>query len=275
MAGLAAAVKNLIVDDFQQLEFNDPETGKLLRYNLFVPKNYDPAQSYPWCCLCTCGRDQRRDTDDAFPGLGRNLLASPEDQAMRPAFVGRRNRRDHRRRRIQNLGRTRRNDQPDQTLAGEYSIDSNRSMRPAVWRLHDVDRDEHQIPRFLSRPRSSLLGNGILNWFARWRATGCGSSSRRMTKRRSLARTPCRGAGGGRRKDQPPTWNARWNADQFRFAFDDIDAEGSRSLRHIRFPGTVNPEGESSAGGQRPSQYLARRLYDEPIREWIFRQSKG
>lgn len=39
-------VKNLIVDDFGQFEFDDPATGKLLRYNLFVPKPYDPGRTY-------------------------------------------------------------------------------------------------------------------------------------------------------------------------------------------------------------------------------------
>ncbi|AHK21908.1 hypothetical protein BF17_03190 [Yersinia similis] len=32
-------VENLIVDDFQQLEFYDEKTGNKLKYSLFIPKN--------------------------------------------------------------------------------------------------------------------------------------------------------------------------------------------------------------------------------------------
>ncbi|MGH1554441.1 hypothetical protein ACRAWF_28325 [Streptomyces sp. L7] len=38
------AVKNLIVDDFRQFTFADPVTKQTLRYNLFVPKGYDPLK---------------------------------------------------------------------------------------------------------------------------------------------------------------------------------------------------------------------------------------
>ena len=38
---------NLIVYDFQQLVFKDPENGNSLKYNLYVPKNYDLAKSHP------------------------------------------------------------------------------------------------------------------------------------------------------------------------------------------------------------------------------------
>lgn len=41
------AVVNLIVDDFQQFSFADPATGQTLKYNLFVPKDYDPRRRYP------------------------------------------------------------------------------------------------------------------------------------------------------------------------------------------------------------------------------------
>jgi predicted peptidase len=40
-------VANLIVDDFQQFEYKDSNTGKTLKYNLFIPKNYDKSRSYP------------------------------------------------------------------------------------------------------------------------------------------------------------------------------------------------------------------------------------
>ncbi|MEV6161854.1 hypothetical protein AB0L71_08000 [Streptomyces sp. NPDC052052] len=40
-------VHNAVVDDFRQLTFHDPETGRSLEYNLFVPRDYDPRKHYP------------------------------------------------------------------------------------------------------------------------------------------------------------------------------------------------------------------------------------
>ena len=82
------AVTNLIVDDFQQFVWNDPETGDTLQYNLYIPKDYDPAQSYP---LVNFMHDAGATSTDVLTtlkqGLGAICFASPEDQAARPAFV--------------------------------------------------------------------------------------------------------------------------------------------------------------------------------------------
>jgi predicted peptidase len=81
-------IRNLIVDDFRQLEFRDPTTGDVLKYNLFVPKGYDPARSYP---LVLFMHDAGATSDDPLTtlrqGLGAVAWASPEDQAKRPCFV--------------------------------------------------------------------------------------------------------------------------------------------------------------------------------------------
>lgn len=82
------AVINPIVDDFQQLVWNDPETGGTLQYNLYVPADYDPAQSYP---LVNFMHDAGATSTDVLTtlkqGLGAICFASPADQAARPAFV--------------------------------------------------------------------------------------------------------------------------------------------------------------------------------------------
>lgn len=82
------AVRNLIVDDFQQFVWNDPETGDTLQYNLYIPANYDPAQTYP---LVNFMHDAGATSTDVLTtlkqGLGAINFASAEDQAARPAFV--------------------------------------------------------------------------------------------------------------------------------------------------------------------------------------------
>lgn len=70
-------------------------------------------------------------------------------------------------------------------------------------------------------------------------------------------------------------WDGRWSDDQFRFAFDDLDAEAS-PINYVSFAaGTVIPPGESTAGasGHRNTWRIAYSI--QPIREWLFRQSKA
>ena len=81
-------VNNLIVDDFQHLVYQDIKTGKSLRYNLYVPKNYDPAKSYP---LVFFGHDTGMTSTDTMTtliqGLGATVWASPAEQAKHESFV--------------------------------------------------------------------------------------------------------------------------------------------------------------------------------------------
>ncbi|WP_180687052.1 alpha/beta hydrolase-fold protein [Streptomyces gossypiisoli] len=82
------AVKNLIVDDFEQLSFTDPATGNTLKYNLYKPKGYDERKSYP---LVLFMHDAAVLSSDPLTtlvqGNGATCWASPQDQARRPAFV--------------------------------------------------------------------------------------------------------------------------------------------------------------------------------------------
>lgn len=79
---------NLIVDEFRQLRFTDPETGLILNYNLFIPKDYDPARAYPMVLFMhdagVTGTNPLRTLEQ---GLGAVAFASPEDQARHPSFV--------------------------------------------------------------------------------------------------------------------------------------------------------------------------------------------
>ncbi|WP_411153397.1 alpha/beta hydrolase-fold protein [Streptomyces sp. A30] len=82
------AVVNPIVDDFQQFSFSDPATGQTLRYNLFVPKNYDPRKSYPLMLFMHDASVVNVATEGPLvQGLGAVCWASPEDQARHESFV--------------------------------------------------------------------------------------------------------------------------------------------------------------------------------------------
>ncbi|MBY2988625.1 hypothetical protein [Rhizobium leguminosarum] len=81
-------VRNLVVDEFRQREFMDPRTRRTLPYNLFVPRDYDPARSYPLVLFMHGAGATSTETEATlFQGLGAVAWASPADQIARPAFV--------------------------------------------------------------------------------------------------------------------------------------------------------------------------------------------
>ena len=81
-------VVNLIVDDFRQLAYEDPKTGNVLNYNLFVPKNYDKNKSYPLVLFMHDAGVTSSITDTTLvQGLGAVIWASPAEQVKHEAFV--------------------------------------------------------------------------------------------------------------------------------------------------------------------------------------------
>jgi len=83
-----SGINNLIVDDFQQFEYKDPNSGDILNYNLFIPRNYDKAKSYPLVLFMHDAGATSTVTDTTLvQGLGAVVWASPADQAKREAFV--------------------------------------------------------------------------------------------------------------------------------------------------------------------------------------------
>lgn len=81
-------VSNLVVDDFRQFRYTDPDTGLNLPYNLFIPKDYDPAAHYPLVLFMhdagVTGSNPLRTLEQ---GLGAISFASAENQAKHPSFV--------------------------------------------------------------------------------------------------------------------------------------------------------------------------------------------
>ncbi|MGW4906227.1 alpha/beta hydrolase-fold protein [Streptomyces sp. NPDC004270] len=83
-----SAVVNPIVDDFEQFTFDDPETGRSLKYNLFTPKGYDPRRKYPLVLFMHDASVVNVDTvGPLVQGLGAVCWASPEAQARHESFV--------------------------------------------------------------------------------------------------------------------------------------------------------------------------------------------
>jgi predicted peptidase len=272
-----SAVRNLVVDDFQQRVWIDPETGRTLPYNLLVPKDYDASRSYP---LVNFMHDAGATSDDTLftlrQGLGAIAFAGPEDQAKRPCFV----------------------------LAPQYAeiiaddgnntstmLDTTINLIKALAKEFNID-----TRRLYTTGQS---GGGMLSiamnvkypdffaasflvacqWGAHLVAPMANNLLFIVTSQDDFGAFPGQNAVTAALEDAGATisraiWDGTWSAEQFRFAFDDLDAEAAR-INYVSFAaGTVIPEGETTAGasGHRNTWRVAYTI--EPIREWLFRQSR-
>lgn len=269
------AVKNLVVDDFIQREFKDTQTGKILRYNLFVPKGYDPKQSYPLVLFMhDAGATSDVTRTTLYQGLGAIAWASPQDQAERPCFV---------------LAPQYADIIADDDSHTSSSMESTISLIGALEKEFSIDRKRRyatgqsggcmmsiamniRYPHFFAATFlvagqwdpalvAPLAGQKL------WVTISRDDDKAYPGQNAIMAALEKRGA-----RISRATWNGTWSAAQFREAFQRIDAEGS-PINYIVFEkGTVFPIGETQGkgGGHRNTWRVAYTI--APIREWIFRQ---
>lgn len=80
--------KNLIVENFKQFVYKDPKTGTNVKYNLYIPKNYDKNKKYPLVLFMHDMGVLSEDTKTTLlQGNGAISFATPEEQARHEAFV--------------------------------------------------------------------------------------------------------------------------------------------------------------------------------------------
>lgn len=80
--------RNLIVENFKQFVYKDPKTGTSVKYNLYIPKNYDKNKKYPLVLFMHDKGVLSEDTKTALlQGNGATSFAVPEEQARHEAFV--------------------------------------------------------------------------------------------------------------------------------------------------------------------------------------------
>ena len=81
-------IKNLIVENFKQFVYKDPKTGTTVKYNLYIPKNYDKNKKYPLVLFMHDAGVLSEDTKTTLlQGNGAISFATPEEQERHEAFV--------------------------------------------------------------------------------------------------------------------------------------------------------------------------------------------
>lgn len=80
---------NLVADDFKQRVYTDPAyNNESLLYNLYMPKNYDPAKKYPLVLFIhDAGAVGDEPTTALTQGAGAVIWATPAEQAKHECFV--------------------------------------------------------------------------------------------------------------------------------------------------------------------------------------------
>ncbi|MHC5307188.1 hypothetical protein [Bartonella sp. LJL80] len=268
-------VENLIVDDFKQFTFNDPQNGNLLAYNLYFPAHYDDGKSYPIVLFMhDAGVTGKETKTTLFQGLGAVCWASPADQAKRPCFV---------------LA-----PQYDCIIADDNSntasvVDSTINLIKDLTRHYNIDRNRIyatgqsggcmaaialniKYPNFFA---ASFLVAGQwdpalvkpLSSDKLWVVVSEDDS--KAFPGQNAIMSVLRAQGAHIAVDE---WDAHWSPEQFRVAYDAIRLQDA-PINYIIFKkGTVIPAGESSQGasGHRNTWRVAYTI--EPIREWLFNQ---
>ena len=80
--------KTLVADDFKQEEFVSPYSGQVLPYNIYLPKDYDPAKRYPLVLFIhDAGTASSPVKQTLYQGIGATSWAEPEAQARHKCIV--------------------------------------------------------------------------------------------------------------------------------------------------------------------------------------------
>lgn len=270
------SVVNLIVDDFVQREFTDGETGISMAYNLFIPKDYDPAQKYPMVLFMPdatiCGRETTRTLTQ---GIGATIWASPGEQAKHPCFV---------------LA-------PDYTTmiindkweTNEY-LPATVNLIDALKKAYSIDADrvyttgqsggcmlsfaiEHYYPTLMA---ASLLMAGkwdatrVDNFVGKKMWMMCGDGDAGALPSMTSIVEALREKG---EKVSVAQWNGRVGADGFDRLCTELDKEGN-GIRFVHFDQySVFPD-DSHLDGMEHLQTWRLTYAIEGARDWLFRQSR-
>ncbi|UXT85253.1 hypothetical protein [Agrobacterium tumefaciens] len=267
---------NLVVDDFEQRSFDDKENGITLRYNLFIPRNYDRTKTYPLVNFMHDASVTSKIIDTTLiQGLGAVVWARPEEQAKRPCFV----------------------------LAPQFDVAVVNDRSEVTGHIDTVVRLIRKLTEEFSIDRKRLYttgqsGGGMLciaidikypDLFAasflvacQWDATLVAPLAKDklfiVVAAEDAKAYPGQNAITERLETLGVTvnravWNGRWTADEFEHAYRAMVAQGAQVNYIVLKEGTVIPDGvnKEGAAGHMNTWPIAYTI--EGVREWLFNQS--
>ncbi len=270
-------VANLIVDDFKQFEYKDPKTGKTLKYNLFIPKNYDLSKSYPLVLFMhDAGTTSTEPTTTLVQGLGAVIWASPSDQAKHESFVL-----------APQYSTQVVNDNSEATddlditvnlvnsLTSQYRIDKNRlyttgqSMGAMMSIAMDIKYPDLFAASFIVAGQWDSTKVKPLAQDKLWIVVSQGDTKAYPGENAITAALEKEGA-----KVSRAVWNGRATTEEFAAAVQKMEAEGN-SINYVALKkGTVVSPGQTDDGGSNHPNTWRIAYTIEGIRDWIFKQHK-
>ena len=270
-------VINRVVDDFRQFEFRDAKTGGVLKYNLFIPRNYDAGKSYPLVLFMhDAGATSEVVDTTLVQGLGAVVWATPADQARHEAFVL-----------APQYASQIVNDNSEagselettvdliNALAGSYRIDRDRiyatgqSGGAMMSIAMNIKYPDLFAASFLVAGQWDASKVQVLASDKLWIVVSEGDLKAYPGQNAITAELEKHGA-----RISRAVWDGRSTADQFATAFAAIDAEHNPINYVALAKGTVVPPGQDDDGGSNHVNTWRIAYTIDGIRDWIFRQRR-
>lgn len=263
---------------FQQFEYTDPETGKTVLYNLYIPAGYDSSKSYPLVLFIADSSVVGQDTTAPLTqGYGGIIWATEEEQSKHEAFVLVP---EYPEVIIDDHGSFTTTDYVELTtrlldsVTGSYSIDKNRlyatgqSMGCMTLMVLSAEYpDLFAAELFVSGQWDiSTLGNLASQKFFYIAAEGDEKASAGQTDVKNMLQS----AG---IKFSTATWDATWSSDEFATAVASVLSEGNTINIATFKKGTVLPADVAAGTGEHMYSFdYAYRI--DGVRDWLFAQVK-
>jgi predicted peptidase len=268
---------NRAVGAFKQFEFTGPNTGITLKYNLFIPKNYDASKSYPLVLFIhDAGVVSTDPRITLIQGLGAVIWATPSDQARHECFVL-----------APQYSTVIVNDQSEATreleatvalvnaLASQYNLDKRRlyTTGQSMGCMASIE----MLIRYPDLFAAALLVAGqwdaarmsVLTRANMWAIVSEGDRKAFPGMNASMAALEAGGA-----KISRGTWNGQASAAEFASEVSKMASEGNHIKYTVLAKGTVVPPGVPDDGHHNHVHTWPIVYAIESLRDWLFTQVK-
>jgi predicted peptidase len=270
-----------VQDQFQQFTYTDAETGETIAYNLYLPADYDPSQTYPLVTYIADSSQVGADPTIPLSQYGALIWASEAEQAKQESIVL-----------VPAYPEVILDDHGSYTTT-EY-VEMTARLIESVTDEYSVDPDRvYGTGQSMGCMTIMYLAAQYPDLFAaelfvsgQWDVSTLGSLAGENFF--YIAAGGDENASGGQADVQAmldeagvsygtATWDATWSAEQSAEAAAELFAAGN-SINFATFETGTVLEGEGAASGPANSEHMAsfQPAYEiEALRDWLFAQTAG